>query len=94
MLAPLLPFIDIQALTQLPVALLTKYFKRRMPAHHLHDTRHTFITRAQECGIRREIVSLWAGHAADSSTTTTVYTHLEHNKELQEREMSKFSYDL
>lgn len=94
MLAPLLPFIDIQALTQLPVALLTKYFKRRMPTHHLHDTRHTFITRAQECGIRREIVSLWAGHAADSSTTTTVYTHLEHNKELQEIEMRKFSYNL
>ena len=27
------------------------------------------FTRAQECGIRREIVSLWAGHQADSSIT-------------------------
>lgn len=94
MLAPLLPLIDIPALVRLPVDLLTKYFKRRMPAHHLHDTRHTFITRAQECGIRREVVSLWAGHAADSSTTTTVYTHLGQNRALQEKEMEKFFYVL
>ncbi len=94
MLAPLLPIIDIQAIKKISVALLTKYFKKWLPEHHLHDTRHTFITRAQECGIPRELVSLWAGHAADCSTTTTVYTHLEQNREIQIKEIEKFSYAL
>ncbi len=93
MLEPLLPLIDVPTLTQTPVAQLTKYFKRLCPNHHLHDTRHTFITRAQECGIARELVSLWAGHAADSSTTSTVYTHLGQNKTFQEKEMQKFLYE-
>ena len=65
-----------------------------MPNHHLHDLRHTFITRCQECGIAREIVSLWAGHAADSSVTSTVYTHLEKNEEYQLSEIEKFDYIL
>lgn len=47
------------------------------PNHLLHDLRHTFITRYQECGIKRGIVSLLAGHTADSSITSIVYTHLE-----------------
>ena len=51
------------------------------------------FTRAQECGIRREIVSLWAGHQADSSITTTVYTHFQERSELQIQEMEKYSYE-
>ena len=54
---------------------LSHNFKRVCPAHHLHELRHTFITRCQECGVPREVVSVWAGHAADRSMTTTVYTH-------------------
>ncbi len=94
MLAPLLPFIDLQAMQATPLALLTKYFKQLLPNHHLHDTRHTFITRAQECGIARELVSFWAGHAADSSMTSTVYTHFGQSLDYQMESMSKFSYDL
>ena len=74
--------------------MLTKHIKDYLPSHHCHDLRHTFITRAQECGIKRELVSLWAGHAADSSITSTVYTHLEQNEEHQIKEMSLFFYEL
>ena len=71
---------------------LSNVFKRIIPSHHFHDLRHTFITRCQECGVRRELVSLWAGHAADSSITSTVYTHFEQNKELQIAEIKKVKY--
>ena len=54
---------------------LTRAFKRLCPLHHLHELRHTFITRCQECGVPREVVSVWAGHAADKTMTSTVYTH-------------------
>lgn len=94
MLQRILPFIQIDRFATIAPALLTKHFKKICPSHHLHDLRHTFITRAQECGIRREIVSLWAGHKADSSITTLVYTHLEQNKEVQIEEMKKFDYSL
>ena len=93
MLKRVLPFIDIEAIKTASVAVLTNRIKDIFPNHHLHDLRHTFITRAQECGIRREIVSLWAGHKADSSITTTVYTHFQERSELQITEMQKYSYD-
>lgn len=54
---------------------LTHNFKRLCPSHHLHELRHTFITRCQECGVAREVVSVWAGHAADNTMTSNVYTH-------------------
>ena len=69
---------------------LTRTFKAWFPAHHLHELRHTFITRAQECGISRELGSLWAGHKADNTMTTNVYTHF--SKEFQLQEIEKFDY--
>ena len=72
--------------------MLTNHFKDISPKHHLHDLQRTFITRAQECGIRREIVSLWAGHKADNSITTTVYTHFQERSELQLQEIEKYNY--
>ena len=92
MLAPLLPLIDLDKIKALSPGVLTKHFKDLFPSHHLHDLRHTFITRAQECGIQRELVSLWAGHSPDSSITSSVYTHLEQNEEHQREEMNKFFY--
>lgn len=93
MLKPYMDKIDIENITKLSTGLLTNKIKDIFPNHHLHDLRHTFITRVQECGIRREIASLWAGHKADSSITTTVYTHLEQNKQIQEQEMQKYLYE-
>lgn len=86
--------IKIDEIKKLPLDGLTRNFKKICPTHHLHDLRHTFITRCQECGIQREIVSLWAGHAADSSVTSTVYTHLEQYTQNQIAEIKKFSYIL
>lgn len=94
MLARVLPRIDIDKIKAITPAMLTKHIKDFFPNHHTHELRHTFITRCQECGIQRELVSLWAGHAADTSTTSLVYTHLEQNKEHQAAEMKKFDYML
>ena len=92
MLKRVLPFIDVEKIKKASIGVLTNRFKDVCPNHHLHDLRHTFITRAQECGIRREIVSLWAGHKADSSITTNVYTHFQERSELQIIEMQKYDY--
>ena len=94
MLQAILPFINIDEIVKINPHLLTKHLHKQFENHHCHDLRHTFITRAQECGIRREYVSLWAGHKADNSITSNVYTHLEQNKELQVEEMQKFHYML
>ena len=69
---------------------LGRTLKEWLPTHHLHELRHTFITRAQECGIAREVVSLWAGHKADNTMTTNVYTHF--SEEFQLQEIKKFDY--
>ena len=94
MLRQVLPLIDTEAIVELSGGVLTQHFQELCPDHHLHDLRHTFITRCQECGIQREIVSLWAGHAADSSITSVVYTHLEQYDGRQLEEMQKFTYIL
>lgn len=94
MLKNVMPLIDIEQIVKVTPGVLTKHVKDFFPNHHLHDLRHTFITRCQECGIQREIVSLWAGHSADSSITSTVYTHLEQYSDNQIAEMQKFSYVL
>ena len=92
MLRKHLPSIDLEKIKALKMTNISKTFKEFMPQHHLHELRHTFITRCQEVGIRREIVSLWAGHSADTSITSTVYTHLEQNEQIQLDEIKKFNY--
>lgn len=86
--------IDVEKIKALKMTNISKTFKEFMPAHHLHELRHTFITRCQEVGIRRELASLWAGHVADTSITSTVYTHLEKNESIQLEEIKKFNYKL
>lgn len=93
MLEKVLPMIDVAAIKKIAANTLTGKFKILMPDHHLHELRHTFITRCRECGISRECVSLWAGHAADGSITTTVYTHLSQFEEKQRDEIALFIYD-
>lgn len=91
LLKPLLPLISVDKIREVNPDDLTRFF--RSNTHHFHDLRHTFITRCQECGIPRQIVSLWVGHTADTSLTAQVYTHLSINSELQLAEMQKFTYD-
>lgn len=90
MFAPLLPSIDIQKLNAVRPNALTQAMKRLMPAHHLHELRHTFITRCQECGVAREVVSVWAGHAADNTMTSNIYTHF--SREFMIKEAQKVIY--
>ena len=81
MLRKYLPLGEIPQVTDNAISHI---FKRFCPNHHVHDLRHTFITRCQECGVPREIVSLWAGHKADDTVTTNVYTHFSEEYQLKE----------
>jgi integrase len=93
MLRKVLPLINVEKIKKLNIDGMTREFKKAVDNHHLHDLRHTFITRCQECGIARELVSVWAGHSTDKSITATVYTHLEQFEARQIAEISKFTYD-
>lgn len=92
MLARWLPGIDLDELRNVRPDALTQAMKRLMPSHHLHELRHTFITRCQECGVPREVVSVWAGHAADNTQTSNVYTHF--SREFMQKEAQKVIYNL
>lgn len=95
MLKRVLCYIDLDQIRQKSTISLSHAFARYVPGHHkMHGLRHTFTTRAQECKIPREFVSVWDGHVADNSTTTKVYTHLQHNLEAQLEEIRKFDYPL
>ena len=92
MLAAVLPGLDLEGIRTVRPDALTQAMHRLMPQHHLHDLRHTYITRCQECHVPREVVSAWAGHAPDSSLTSTVYTHF--SREFMLQEARKVIYDL
>lgn len=97
MLARFLSMIDIERIKRLDVNELTRRFHRLYPEHHLHELRHTFTTRAKECGIMPELVSVWDGHTApkeDKTVTTKIYTHLDQYRELQLSEIKKYDYEL
>ena len=81
---------DVATFKDLYMNRLSRKFKEWLPDHHLHELRHTFITRCQECGISRELVSVWAGHKADNTMTSNVYTHF--SAEFQKAEILKFDY--
>lgn len=65
------------------------YLSRTIPAltdgrHHLHELRHTFISRCRECGIESEVVSRWVGHSRENNTTDKVYIHFSDQFQLSE----------
>lgn len=92
MLAAWLPGFELDKMCTVRPDALTQAFKRLMPEHHQHELRHTFITRCQECGVPREVVSVWAGHAADNTQTSNVYTHF--SREYMKKEAQKVIYNL
>ncbi len=90
MLARWLPSFELDKMRAVRPDALTQAMKRLMPKHHLHELRHTFITRVQECGVPREVVSVWAGHAADNTQTSNVYTHF--SREFMKEQARKVDY--
>ena len=50
-------------------------FHRYCPNHHLHDVRHTYITRCAECGINVNVCQQLVGHST-ANMTLNVYTHV------------------
>lgn len=59
--------------------------------HTFKDLRHTFTTRARECGVDNEVVSVWTGHSL-GNITARVYTHF--TPEFMQREAEKLNYSL
>ena len=68
---------------------LSMAFAKLCPGHTLKDLRHTFTTRARECGIDNELVSLWTGHSL-GNITASVYTHF--NMQFQQKQAEKLVY--
>ncbi len=50
-------------------------FKKLCPAHHLHDLRHTYITRCAESGVSVTVCQQLVGHSTPQ-LTLGVYTHV------------------
>lgn len=51
-----------------------KEFKDILPGYHIHDCRHTFITRLTEAGVDSRIIKTIVGHK--SADVTALYTHI------------------
>lgn len=64
--------------------------KKILPKYTLKDLRHTFATRAKECGCNPEVVNLWQAHALGNNMTANVYTH--YTIEFQKKEAEKLIY--
>ena len=65
-------------------------FKKYCPDNTLKDLRHTFTTRARECGIDNELVAVWTGHSL-GNITSSVYTHF--SMEFQQEQAKKLVYN-
>ena len=66
----------------------SKRFKAVCPNHHLHDLRHTFITRCAECGVNPNVCQQLVGHST-ADMTMNVYTHVL--DDFKRKEAAKFS---
>ena len=63
---------------------------KKLGCHHrLHDTRHTFISRAKECNMDELCVKRIVGHTT-SDVTSKVYTHIA--LETLQKEIEKLCY--
>lgn len=67
---------------------ISQAFKKICPEHHLHDLRHTYITRCAECGVNVNVCQQLVGHSSPNMTMS-VYTHVFDN--FKRREALKFS---
>lgn len=69
-------------------AYVSQTFKALCPSHHLHDLRHTYITRCAECGINVNVCQQLVGHSTPN-LTIGIYTHVF--DDFKKREALKFS---
>ena len=90
MVRKVLPYIDFAKAKATNPRAIASTIKRVLPDHHVHELRHTYISRCKECGVAGEVVSLWVGHSLSGTITSTVYTH--YSAEFQMREAEKVLY--
>lgn len=69
------------------LAYASQAFKKLCPLHHLHDLRHTYITRCAESGVNVSVCQQLVGHSTPQ-LTISVYTHVL--DDFKRREASKF----
>jgi integrase len=86
MVKRMLPYIDFEKAKTSNMNTVSTRMKRLFPEHHLHELRHTFVSRCKECGVMSEVVSIWAGHSLSGTITSTVYTHYSDDFQLKEAE--------
>ena len=67
---------------------ISRMFKTVCPNHHLHDLRHTFVTRCAESGVNVNVCQQLVGHKT-ADMTVNVYTHVM--DEFKRREALKFN---
>lgn len=67
---------------------MSRVFRELCPNHHLHDLRHTFITRCAECGVNISVCQQLVGHTT-SDMTLNVYMHVM--DEFKRKEALKFT---
>ena len=67
---------------------MSRVFHEICPNHHLHDLRHTFITRCAECGVNVSVCQQLVGHST-SDMTLNVYMHVM--DEFKRKEALKFT---
>ena len=92
MVHKILPYIDFAKARSTNPRSIASALKRVLPDHHVHELRHTYVSRCKECGVASEVVSLWVGHSLSGTITSTVYTH--YSPEFQQKESEKVLYDL
>lgn len=65
-------------------------------AHHPHELRYTFITRAKEASCNQELVMLWDGHKFDSDVRTSAVDrgYTTYSMEYMLIEIEKIDYEL
>lgn len=66
----------------------SKQFKKLCPNHHLHELRHTYVTRCAECGVDMVVCQQLVGHST-ADMTLNVYTHVI--DEYKRKEVAKFN---
>ena len=65
MVQKVLPLIDFEKARTTNTRMIASTIKRVLPDHHVHELRHTYVSRYKECGVAGEVVSIWAGAFPD-----------------------------